>query len=224
MTREAPSMVGLREHVVDKYGRVNFLGIVGDSNHYNGYHLGPQDLPPDDYSLIQPRDSSGALLGNYASAIDVATGWADSRAWFTWLVNHLDDFPDLVEVVGSRDGETDEYWYWRPWTGWVRSFPWNGSHLTHYHLGFFRDSVFRTQTNIFTNWYNQSVLKPPTSITTLGPKPIPVVQVDAEDPTIETEAPSKLPLLLTTIVVSALAWVIKRRMEATREDSQQDPR
>ena len=51
------------------------LGIVGDTAHDDGYHLGedrifaPGGLGNKDYSVRHPRDKSG--LSNFASAIDI---------------------------------------------------------------------------------------------------------------------------------------------------------
>lgn len=210
MTRVAPCVDGLRTYTVTHFGADQFLGIVGDDSHFNGYHLGPEDIPPDDYSVFQKRDVAGARLGNYATAIDVGVGWPKSREWFTWVVSHLDLFPDLVEVVGSRDGVTDEYWYWRDWTGWVRTYPWYGNHLTHYHLGFFRDAVFRDQTSVFTLW------AAPGATTSVGPKPTLMIPTQPSEPPAEG---NRMPVLgwrtiLWAAAIGGMAWVAKRRREA----------
>lgn len=203
-------MLELEDYVTAHFGGHNFLGVVGDQNHFNGYHLGGSEVPDGDYSMLQNRDVTGARFGDFATAIDVGVDWTDSRKWFAWLLERMQvgDFPDLVEVVGSVDGKSDLYCYFTQGSGWYIG-PHNGSHLTHFHLGWFRDAAFRSQVGVFTRWRTKVVTSPrPSPVPPPVPLPVPV------------DAPSRAPrvprfgLWPAAVAVGGLAWIIKRRKEA----------
>lgn len=209
VTRNPPAMLELEDYVTAVMGGHNYLGVVGDDEHFNGYHLAGDEVPRDDYSTEQSRDRTGIKFGEYASAIDIGVEWPDCRLWFTWLLERIQagDFPDLVEVVGSVDGKTDVYCYFTQGQGWYIG-PHNGSHLTHFHLGFFRDAVFRSQLGIFTRWRTKVTASPRPS--PLPPMPLPV-PVDVLRPKPRFSEPRFWPAL---IAAGGLAWIIKRRKEA----------
>lgn len=129
------------------------LGIVGDSAHPSGYHVGADRIysetgqGDDDYSVQLPRDKAG--LTNAASAFDYGhDDKAQLRAYSNWLVAYCQSSGAgsewVREVIYSPDGLVVKRWSgvdrqihdgWPTGTG-------NGdaSHLTHTHLSVFRDA------------------------------------------------------------------------------------
>lgn len=131
------------------------LGIVGNTAHKSGYHLGrdriygPDGQGDNDYSVQTARDKAG--LSNAASAIDIGN-FGDLRAFSIWLVAELRKGNvlgrDFREVIYSPDGTLVLRWV-RGANGNV-PFPMastvlNNSHRTHSHISFDRDSETRTK-------------------------------------------------------------------------------
>lgn len=146
------------KHIADlraawvKAGGVD-LGIVGDSAHPSGYHVGrdriysPTGQGDADYSVQQPRDRDG--LTNAASAFDYGhDDLATLRAYSNWLVAYCQSRGPgsewVREVIYSPDGAVVQRWSGvdgRIHPGWPTATG-NGdaSHLAHTHLSLFRDA------------------------------------------------------------------------------------
>lgn len=200
-------------------------GTVGDQYHFNGYHLGGFEVPYNDYSIVHPRDAAGIKQfgGYWAAAIDPGMDWPASRDWFMWLVTQCraGKFPDIAEVIGSADGIQD--YRYTAGDGFVYAELWHRNHIGHSHISFFRDSIFRSHTYLFDTWTRTG------RMTKVGPKPTPGVsaRVDLTPGTAVSPAPqvggsSSTPLrgALLTCAFGVAAWVVRRRMELAREDSQ----
>jgi len=135
------------------------LGIVGDTNHRSGYHIGPDRTPPGDYSEQLTRDRNGArVYPYYASAEDSGMGWVGSRSWLAALIvdarNRVPYTRDIREIIGSLDGKTALYWDSQ--TGFRAARYTGAGHLTHTHISFFRDSANRGHTDVLREY-----LEPP---------------------------------------------------------------
>lgn len=230
MTRAPKPLLDLKADFETRIGP-HWLGIVGDNTHYNGYHLGGYEVPFDDYSITHPRDVAGINQygGDWASAIDVGMGWPASREWFWWLILKTQRglFPDIAEIIGSRDGVQDTRYiaanaFSRPETWW-------GNHIGHTHISFYRDSIFRNHTYLFNGW------------TAVGLKPTPVVKVPKTTAAVPSASPkpvvvgnsekqagesSSTPMqgALLAAAIAGLAWIVKRRMEVSCEDTEQNSR
>lgn len=156
-----------------KQGGVN-LGIVGNTAHTKGYHLGKDRIFDGsgpgigwaDYSVKTTRDKAG--LTNAASAVDLGRLdgsltklWAFSR----WLADECKagkpDTRDVREVI-----------FWDPKTnrvlGWSDTAPGafipdygDASHKTHTHISYYRDSEGRSKLPLFQR-YPAFVVTPPT--------------------------------------------------------------
>lgn len=148
-----------------------FLGVVGNSSHTTGYHLGMDRLRLNkgwaDYSARMTRDRAGIGMDEYAAmGFDIVSTpgyFPDHDAWLKWLT---DAFlageawtADIREIIGSFDGVN--------WYGWVtdqstgrryrtaaNSYG-DSSHRTHTHVSFLRDSVRRAKTWIFERFFNK---------------------------------------------------------------------
>lgn len=149
------------------------LGIVGDSNHTTGYHLGRDRIYDGsgpgqgdaDYSVHDfPRDRAG--LTNAASGIDLGKlggTFAGLRRFSIWLVEQLvaraPGWDDVREVVYSPDGSTVLRWhrghpggpvaYPKPYSSRV------AAHLTHTHVSYFRDTRGRDKVALFRGYFEQ---------------------------------------------------------------------
>lgn len=118
-------------------------GILGDAAHTYGYHRARAVLPPDDYSVVLPRDRKGRDWA--ASALDVTP--EDQLVQRAITANLLRAavkrdrrvFPVLREFFGSVDG--------REVTGWdlhtQSESTSDASHLWHVHLSFHRKFACR---------------------------------------------------------------------------------
>jgi hypothetical protein len=134
------------------------LGIVGDSSHTHGYHLGKDRTPPGDYSTTSSRDRAG--LTNAASASDIGnfpelvelTGWmvAEARAGRR---------PDTREIIGP--GTNGRAYRWARETGWRADIRPNGdSHEFHVHESWFRDSESRDKIQFFKAFFEEYTMDP----------------------------------------------------------------
>lgn len=160
MSSPPPGIVELQAYRTAQLGRGLNLGIVGDSNHKAGYHLGPDRTPVGDYSERLARDKAGArLFPYYASAEDSSMAWSQSRQWLAKLVtdarNGVAYTRDIREIIGSLDGQTALYWDAQNGFQAVRYL--GSGHLTHTHISFFRDSAQRDQSDVLRMY-----LEPPT--------------------------------------------------------------
>lgn len=225
LTRNPDGLRELEAFFVAQIGPY-WLGVVGDGSHTNGYHLGAFEDPPGDYSTIHPRDIAGIKQfgGYFAAACDIGMQWQASRLWFTWLIGQLREgkFPDITEVIGSADGVQD-YRYTSD-DGFVYGEIWSGNHIEHTHISFFRDSIMRSHVYLFDSWTATG------RITKVASKPTPVISVkpspsaSAAPVRVESRGSSGTSLRGAFLAcgLGAFAWLIKRRVEVAREDSQQD--
>lgn len=168
-------------------------GIVGNTAHTYGYHLGrdriytiPPGLGDQDYSVRQSaRDRAG--LSDAASAIDLAPAAGLSIAQLRRLTRWLwdaciagdPDTADLREVIGSEDGVTVYGWNALG----VRSALVAGygdlSHLGHTHLSWFRDAEGRDHTAILRRGLAEvGIMGPTLGFAPVGDQPAPGSTVD----------------------------------------------
>ncbi|MEV4414022.1 peptidoglycan-binding domain-containing protein [Catellatospora sp. NPDC049609] len=166
------TLLDLRAYLKPKTGLSdNALGIVGDSQHGSGYHLGRDRLKhrlDRDYSTRTARDKAG--LTDAASAFDLGNH-KRLREFSVWLVAqcraNAADTRDIREVIYSPDGRT--VLRWDRERG-VSSAPKAGeasdSHRYHTHISWYRDSEHRDKTAVFKRFY-VSATPPPAP----APKP-----------------------------------------------------
>lgn len=164
MSYAPSSLLALRSYLKEHTGLSTVsLGIVGDSNHLSGYHLGRDRIYDGtgpgqgdaDYSVRTARDRSG--LTNAAMAIDIGN-FARLRAMSVWLVSrcraNAPGTRDIREVIYSPDGQT--VLRWDRERG-INSDPRPGeadsSHRTHTHVSFYRDSESRSKVEIFVPFF-----------------------------------------------------------------------
>lgn len=154
-------------------GGVN-LGIIGDQKHCAGYHLGrdriygPCACKPDgtcepgqgdrDYSVIMARDKAG--LTNAASAIDLGrlkgslTQLYDFSRWLVAECQHAAvGYRDVREIIYSPDGVKVQRY--SGVDGQIHTGAGNGdgSHTTHTHISYFRDSEKRDKRPLFAPYF-----------------------------------------------------------------------
>jgi hypothetical protein len=172
MSYAPPAMKALGAYWV-RQGGVN-LGIVGNTAHVKGYHLGKDRIFDgsgpgigwDDYSVKTTRDKAG--LTDAASAIDL--GRMDgslSKLWTfsMWLARQC-----MANAPGTRD--VREIIFWHPERG--RVVGWSDlapdrlindygdlSHKTHTHISYYRDSEGRDKTALFQRYFEPAVTPPP---------------------------------------------------------------
>ena len=127
------------------------VGIVGDSSHTYGYHLGKDRLPPNDYSARTARDKAG--LSDAASALDISD-FGDLWRLTEFLVAEAraGRLPDVREIIGPlRDGRA---YRWDHLDGWKAVRRAKGdSHEWHIHISYYRDSEYRDKTDVFRRFF-----------------------------------------------------------------------
>lgn len=158
------------------HGGVN-LGIVGNTAHTTGYHLGrdriygPMGQGDDDYSVRHPRDKAG--LSGAAAAIDLGKlrgSLTELYAFSSWLVNECQDhrpgYEDVREIIYSPDGVKVQRY--SGIDGVIHSGPGNGdlSHKNHTHISYFRDSESRRKIGLFAPYLEGSMGQPTITNTT----------------------------------------------------------
>lgn len=144
------------------------LGIVGDTRHRQGYHLGRDRIYSSagrgalDYSVQLERDKAG--LTDAASAMDLGKlgGTLEGLRLFSrWLVSTLSKDPaarhDFREVIYSPDGATVQRY--SAIDNAIHTGPGNGddSHLTHTHLSYLRDSETREKVSVFRPYFEDEM-------------------------------------------------------------------
>lgn len=147
------TLLDLRDYLKGETGLSdNELGIVGDSNHTYGYHLGEDRLPKDDYSARTKRDIAG--LSDAASASDI--GMFDRLVELTdYLVaeGRAGRASDIREIIGpAADGRAYRYDSLSGWAAQLRS-P-GDPHEWHTHVSWYRDSEFRDKTALFQRFFD----------------------------------------------------------------------
>lgn len=131
---------------------ISCLGIVGDSAHTYGYHLGKDRLPSGDYSNQLQRDRNG--LTNAASAIDI--GGPGIVALCAWMVAQAraGKRPDTREIIGP--GSNGRAYRWAVENGWAAELRSDGdSHEWHIHESYFRDSENRDKIQYFRPYFEE---------------------------------------------------------------------
>jgi hypothetical protein len=131
------------------------LGIVGDSNHRTGYHLGADRTYAGDYSTLVARDRAG--LTNAASALDIGNH-PELRQLSRWLVDrarhNAPGTADIREIIYSPDGVVVLRWdRERGYGSLPQPSTASKSHTTHSHVSRYRDSERRDKIAVFAPFY-----------------------------------------------------------------------
>jgi hypothetical protein len=151
------------------------LGIVGDTRHTKGYHLGKDriydgagpGLGDADYSVKTTRDKRG--LTNGAAGIDLGKlggSYVNLRTFSKWLVAraraNAPGTSMLREIIYSPDGKTVLRWdRQRGYASAPRPGEADASHLTHTHLSFYRDTEAKDKRPIFAPYFATAPVPPP---------------------------------------------------------------
>lgn len=179
MSTNAPGLTRLKTYADTRLGARFFLGIVGDKNHTNGYHLGPDRIPDRsaDYSTKLARDQAGAhRYPVYACGYDIGMGWPGSRRWLAWLIAQCraGTFPQIREVIGSLDGEHKQYW------SALRQFRterYTGdNHIDHTHISVYRDTAEHDHSGILRLYFEGAkgpAKAAPATVRAAAPRPAP---------------------------------------------------
>lgn len=136
------------------------LGIVGDSKHHSGYHLGRDRIRDihTDYSTTTVRDRAG--LTDAASAMDIGS-FPHLREFSVWLVHYCQHngagSQDIREIIYSPDGVAVlRYDRARGIASHPRSGEADDSHRTHTHISWYRDSQNRTKLVPFAAYFDKA--------------------------------------------------------------------
>jgi hypothetical protein len=141
------------------------FGVVGNTAHVMGYHLGrdriftiPPGLGSADYSIQTARDKAG--LSDAAAAIDIKfeSDFLLLRRLSVWLVEHCrtnaPGTSDIREVIYSPDGTTVLRWdRQRGVTSAPRQGEADNTHRWHTHVSYYRDSEARDKTAPFRRFF-----------------------------------------------------------------------
>lgn len=186
----APQSITAVMKVWTSNGGVN-LGIVGNTAHTAGYHLGKDriyDGPGPgqgdaDYSVKLARDKNG--LTNAASAMDLGklNGTLKGLQKFSvWLVEQCKlkptQYRDIREIIYSPDGTAVKRWDNHAkvlYNGGTGTGQGDNSHRTHTHISWFRDSEMHDKASLFEPYFG--VVTPPTPPTTEDPMAFSQVEV-----------------------------------------------
>lgn len=170
----APKTIAAFAKVWTDHGGVN-SGIVGDTRHTGGYHLGRDRLFSStgkgwaDYSVQLQRDKNG--LSDAAAAFDFGklNGSLSKLQHFSrWLVEKCKADPAarylVREFIYTPNGQTPIHRYSGPdnkvYTG---SGSGDTSHLWHSHLSFYRDTEYKDKTWLLNEYFAQFATPPDTS-------------------------------------------------------------
>lgn len=170
MTFAPPTLLALAAYWTSN-GGVN-LGIIGNQKHCAGYHLGRDrifgncacrpdgtcepGLGANDYSVQSSRDKAT----DAASAIDLGKlngSFQELYAFSRWLVKQCQakapGAKDVREIIYSPDGVKVQRY--SGIDGQIHTGPGNGdgSHTTHTHISYFRDSEDRTKLVLFAPYF-----------------------------------------------------------------------
>lgn len=171
MTNSPQTLLELATYWTSK-GGVN-LGIVGNSSHCAGYHLGRDRIYSScackpsgecvpgrgdkDYSVQQDRDKNS--LTNYASAIDLGKingSLVGLREFTAYLFERgLAGDPlmhDVREVIGSTDGVNVYGWSALAPDHLIKDYG-DASHKEHTHISWWRDSELRSKLALFAAYF-----------------------------------------------------------------------
>jgi hypothetical protein len=147
-----------RSYVIDALGvPANSVGIVGnEATHFSGYHLGWDRIRANygwgDYSVSESSRDANPTDG--AMALDIgmfSKGVMNLRHLSLWLVAQCaagaPDTKDIREIIYSPDGRVV-----KRWDRLGKRSSGDGSHLTHTHISYFRDSEKRDKTSLFRRY------------------------------------------------------------------------
>ena len=157
MSSSAPGLSLLRDFANTKLGPQFFLGIVGDSGHRSGYHLGPDRINGSDYSMRLERDQAGAhKFPTFACAYDMGMGWPGSRGWLAWLVDRCRSgaFPQVREIIGSLNGIDKQYW--SGLRGFRTERYTGDNHIDHTHISVFRDTAEHDHSPLLRGFFDST--------------------------------------------------------------------
>ena len=154
------------------------IGIVGNSKHKSGYHLGHDRIfkhggqGEKDYSVKSDRDVAG--LSDSASAMDIGS-FKGFRRMSKFIVAearaNASDTRDIREIIYSPDGKKVLRWdRQRGFASKPREGEADDSHLTHTHVSWYRDSEKRDKTGVFRRFFDGG---PPTAPKKVPQKPKP---------------------------------------------------
>jgi len=147
-----------------------YLGIVGDTRHTKGYHLGRDriydgtgpGLGDADYSVKTARDKRGLTDG--AAAFDFGKldgSFTKLQAFSVWLVEercrrNAPGTSDIREVIYSPDGDTVLRWdRQRGYASAPRPGEADNSHRWHTHISYYRDSEQRDKVSLIRGYFEQ---------------------------------------------------------------------
>jgi len=174
----APKSISNAMAVWTSNGGVN-LGVVGNTGHTVGYHLGKDriydgsgpGIGDSDYSIKLARDKAG--LTNAAAAADLGRlngSLGQLQSFSKWLVGrckaNAPGTSDIREVIYSPDGTAVKRWDNNAkvlYTGGDGTGQGDNSHRTHTHISFFRDSEARDKTIIFSPYFTPAPPEVPMS-------------------------------------------------------------
>lgn len=154
MTYAPKSLMDARSYIIHEFDvPANSVGIVGDSAHWGGYHVGNDRTVAGDYSVTESsRDGRGLTAA--ASALDIGAfhkANRNLRHFSTWLVDQCQrgaaDTSNIREVIYSPDGNTVKRWDRLR----LRSGG-DDTHLWHTHISYFRDSESQDKTAVFRRY------------------------------------------------------------------------
>lgn len=149
MTYAPKRLLELRDYAIRDLGAPpKGVGIVGDTVHQGGYHLGWDRLKKfkgwSDYSAKRARDRA-ALRGptaDAACAFDLSANSRDHRRWLGALVRDLIAGQEYTRGIRAVNGSLDGHKAWR----WDREYGFKPTddrlqHVGHSHLEFYRDVI-----------------------------------------------------------------------------------
>ena len=181
MTYAPATITALAKYWVAQ-GGVN-SGIVGNTRHVKGYHLGKDriydgsgpGIGAADYSVQLARDKAG--LTDAAAALDLGKldgSLSKLYAFNRWLVAQCKakpaEYRDIREVIYSPDGKVVKRWDNHAkvlYTGGDGTGQGDNTHLWHTHISFFRDSESRSKIHMFKPYFETAPVEVPTDMPAL---------------------------------------------------------
>lgn len=152
MSYAPQSLLDARDYLRARTGlSLAALGIVGDTAHTYGYHLGRDRTSSSDYSRQTARDRAG--LSNAASALDIGS-FKRLRELTAYLVREAraGQLRDVRELIGP--GSDGRAYRWDDLNGWRAVRRASGdSHEWHLHISYYRDSEGRSKVGPFRSFF-----------------------------------------------------------------------